>query len=153
KFGRMVEARSSVDLLRRATFFPALGAHLRHPLTVEAALKMVRRRLERRDEDFLTLMRRSVYGDRESPYLPLLHAAGCEYGDLAALVHKVGVEAALQRLLLAGVYLTVAELKGNRAVERGSVRVAAELARLRTRAWWVDEPAAPDGASRRAALY
>src|SRR5262245_66199325 len=105
----MAGAPSIVDLLRGATFYPALGAHLRDPLTVEAAREIVRRRLARRDADFLSLMRRSVFENRKSPYLPLLHAAGCEYGDLAALVQKVGVEAALHRLLLAGVYLTVAE--------------------------------------------
>ena len=142
-----------MDLLRGTTFVPALMAHLRDPLTVEASRAIVRRRLEHRTEDFLVLMRRSVFGDRRSPYLPLLRAAGCEEGDLAALVHRDGVDGALGRLLRAGVYLTVAELKGNRPAVRGEVRVAAELRRLRTRAWWVDEPAAPDGSSRRTALY
>lgn len=140
-------------LARGATFFPALGLHLRQPLTVQAARVIVRRRLERREADFLSLMRRNVFGNRASPYLPLLRRSGCEYGDLAAMVQKDGVETALQRLLHEGVYLTVAEIKGNHPAVRGNVEVAADLARLRTPAWWVSEPSGPDGAPRWTALY
>jgi hypothetical protein len=142
-----------VSLARGATFFPALVSHLRQPLTVEAARAILRRRLERREADFLSLMRGSVFGNRPSPYRPLLERAGCEYGDLAAMVQRDGVEGALERLLREGVYLTVAETKGSRPAVRGSVRVAADLVRLRTRAWLVNEPTAPDGASRWAGLY
>jgi hypothetical protein len=149
----MVSGAGFGALARGATFFPALGLHLRRPLTVDAARAIVRRRLERRETDFLSLMRRSVFGHRTSPYLPLLRRSGCEYGDLAAMVQKDGVEAALQRLLHEGVYLTVAEIKGNRPAVRGNVQVAADLARLRTPAWWVSEPSEPDGAARSTALY
>ena len=142
-----------VSLARGATFFPALVSHVRHPLTVEAARTILRRRLERRAADFLSLMRRSVYGHRGSPYGPLLRRAGCEYGDVATMVQRDGVEGALQRLLREGVYLTVAETNGSRPAIRGTVQVAANLARLRTPAWLVKEPTAPDGSLRRVALY
>jgi hypothetical protein len=49
--------------------------------------------------------------------------AGCEYGDLADLVEREGLEAALLTLYRAGVYLTVEELKGRRPIVRGSLKV------------------------------
>ena len=112
--GAMAQSRSryglmsgGVSLARGATFFPALVSHVRHPLTVEAAQTILRRRLERRAADFLSLMRRSVFGHRGNPLGPLLRRAGCEYGDVAAMVQRDGVEGALQRLLREGVYLTI----------------------------------------------
>jgi hypothetical protein len=135
------------------TFLPALAAHLHRPLTVEAARAILRRRLEQRESDFLSLMRDSVFGNRRSPYGPLLRRAGCEYGDLAAMVQRDGVEGALRRLLSEGVYLTVAETNGSRSAVRGDVRVTVGLARLRSPAWVVNEPAAPDGLPRRMGLY
>src|SRR5262245_14042317 len=142
KYGLATGYASTKDFLRLATFPSAVIAHLRRPLSLEAARVIVRRRLERRSEDFLALMRRCVFGDRRSPYLPLLRAAGCEEGDLTALVRRDGLEGALQRLLQAGVYLTMAELEGDRPAVRGNVRVVVGRARLRALAWWVDESVA-----------
>jgi hypothetical protein len=69
-------------------------------------------RFENRDSDFLTLMRRAVYENPESPYLALLKNAGCRYGDLRGEVARQGLEAALRKLFQEGVFLTVNEFKG-----------------------------------------
>src|SRR5262245_43996357 len=69
-------------------FLARLPAFLRRPLTVAEARSIARRRLEQRVPDFLALARAAIYERPESPYLQLLRAAGCEYGDLARLVAR-----------------------------------------------------------------
>jgi hypothetical protein len=68
------------------------------------------------------LAERAIYGHRRSPYLQLLRAAGCEFGDLKALVDKEGLERALSRLVEAGVFVTFDEFKGRKEAVRGSQR-------------------------------
>lgn len=107
-----------------ARFFLGLPSFLRHPIGVEEARAILRRRLERREEDFLAVVRRAVYEYPPSPYRQLLRLADCEYGDLVKLVDQDGVEGALHTLLRHGVYLTVEEFKGRRPVVRGSATIA-----------------------------
>src|SRR5918999_5151941 len=72
------------DFALGARFLWRLPAFLRHPVSPEQALTILRRRLAQREADFLALMRQAVYGraGRSSPYRKLLGLAGCEYGDL-----------------------------------------------------------------------
>jgi len=67
----------------------------------------------------LSVVRRAVYDNPSSPYLPLLQYAGCEYGDVERMVRTDGLEPALGRLRDAGVYLTQEEVKGRQPVVRG----------------------------------
>jgi len=80
---------------------------------------MVRRMVQERESNFLHLMRHAVFGHSESPYCSLFQWAGCAYGDLERLVHKDGLDSALESLLRSGVYLTHDEFKGKKPVERG----------------------------------
>ncbi len=98
---------------------------------MEEAEGILRRRLERREDDFLALVRATVFQHPQSPYRQLLHLAGCEYGDLERLVNQDGVEGALRTLFRHGVYLTVDEFKGRRPVVRGTGRVAVDQPELR----------------------
>ncbi len=79
---------------------------------------LVRRYLENRDVHFLELMRRAVFARTSSPYHTLFQWAGCSYQDLEAAVRADGLEATLESLRKAGVYLTHDEFKGKRPVER-----------------------------------
>jgi hypothetical protein len=119
------------DMVMGFRFLRMLPAHLRNPLTVTECKAILQRRLERRENDFLDLMRRAVWENRASPYHLLLQQAGCEYGDTERLVRQEGVEGALRALFRAGVYLTVDEYKGRRPVVRGSSTVAVNPRRLR----------------------
>ena len=96
---------------------------LRHPLTLPEARAELGRRAERRDQDFLALIRDAVYGNAASVYGHLLRHVGCEYGDLAQFVGREGLEPALRQLLRQGVYLSVDEAKGRRPVVRGSLTI------------------------------
>ncbi len=122
---------SFADIAMGARFIGRLPSFLRHPLTIEHARATLRRRLERREADFLTIARRAIYEHPGSPYRTLLNLAGCEYGDLERLVSQDGVEGALRILYRHGVYLTVDEFKGRRPVARGGTRMAVDPDQLR----------------------
>jgi hypothetical protein len=119
------DLRSGVRLLRD------LPGYLRHPLSVEEARTVLRRRLERREADFLALLRRIFRSGPADPYRQLLALAACEEEDLAALTRKEGIEQTLRTLYRHGVYLTADEFKGRRPVVRGGRTVAMEPGRIR----------------------
>jgi hypothetical protein len=108
-----------------------LPGYLRNPLTIAESRAILRRRLERREADFLDLARRTIFADGKSPYRALMRHAGCEYGDLVRLVSRGGLEGALQSLFNAGVYLTVDEYKGRKPTVRGNTSIPVDPHRLR----------------------
>ena len=99
-----------------------LPRFLRTTITADDARAQVRQRLETREARFANLVERAVYGFPRSPYLALLRHAGCELGDLRALLRQEGIEGALGNLAQRGVYVTFDELKGRRDAIRGSRR-------------------------------
>ncbi len=119
------------DLVAGVRFLRRLPGYLRHPVGFEEARSILRRRLERREADFLSLLKHAVYDFVASPYRRLLAMAGCEYGDLEKLVTQDGVEGALGTLFRHGVYLTIDEVKGKRPAVRGGVAIAVNPGRLR----------------------
>ena len=119
------------DVVSAARFLRRLPGFLRHPLTVDEARAIFRRRLERREADFLELVRVGIYAVEDNPYRQLLRLAGCEYGDLERLVGQDGLEGTASRLFRHGVYLTADELKGRRPAVRGSGVVYVDPRRLR----------------------
>ena len=122
-----------IDELAAATrLFLGLPVFLRQPVQPDRARLLVRGWLERRETDFLALVRDAVYAQPAHPYRRLLGLAGCEPGDLERLVRQDGLEAALRALFEQGVYLTVDEFKGRRPAIRGSARVEVQPALLRS---------------------
>ena len=114
----------TLEYLQTFARFPfALHKFLQHRLTVDQAKQIVRERMERRDENFLRIVETSVYGYPHSPYLPLLKMAGCELGDLCALVKHQGLENALRQLRAAGVYITFEEFKGRKPIIRNGTTI------------------------------
>jgi hypothetical protein len=119
------------DALMGGRFLRQLPSFLHHPVTLEEARATLRRRLENREADFLTLVKRAIYEHPPSPYRALLQFAGCEYGDLDRLVRHEGVEGALRALCDKGVYLTIDEFKGRREVVRGTLTLPMDPLQLR----------------------
>jgi hypothetical protein len=79
--------------------------------------------MERRQENFLQIVSDCIYAHPASPYLALLKHAGCEFGDLTALVKQHGLEGALQELRSAGVYVTFQEFKGREPIVRNGLTI------------------------------
>jgi hypothetical protein len=67
---------------------------------------------------FSDTLRRAVFGNPESPYLPLMRRAGVEHGDLAAMLEQDGVEPTLDSLYEAGVHVSLEEFKGRVPITR-----------------------------------
>jgi hypothetical protein len=91
---------------------------LRQPVPADpvAALRL---QMEHREEHFLDLARRIVFSNPQHPYHQMFRIAGCAGEDLAAEVGGHGLEATLQKLAAAGVYLTHDEFKGKAPLVRG----------------------------------
>ncbi|MGH2813227.1 MAG: hypothetical protein ACRDI1_11040, partial [Actinomycetota bacterium] len=102
-----------------AAFGLAIPGFVKTRLTLEEARARVKQRLHTREHRFLEVVERCIYANPGSPYLPLLDVAGCELGDIQALIKNDGLEPALGRLRDAGVYFTFEEFKGRQPVERG----------------------------------
>ena len=109
------------ELGASAGFALSTPGFVRRTLTLDRSRELIRAGVEGREERFLTLLRGAVYARPSSPYLPLLRAAGAEFGDVAALVRGRGLEPALGQLYDEGVRLTLEEFKGRRPIERAGV--------------------------------
>jgi len=96
-----------------------LRKFLKETVTLEQAEKVIRERLENREQNLLTIVKRTVYENENSPYLKLLKLAGCEYGDIERMVKSDGIEPTLKKLYQDGVYITIEEFKGKKEVTRG----------------------------------
>ncbi|MCW5980256.1 MAG: hypothetical protein KIT09_19385 [Bryobacteraceae bacterium] len=92
---------------------------LASPISPDQAIAAIRDRVARREDRFLRKIEQAVFRHPESPYLRLMEAAGCDLDDVRRLVREDGVEAALERLARAGVYITWDEFKGRVPVRRG----------------------------------
>lgn len=100
-----------------------LPRSLRETMTFGQAHAAVVYRLETRQEQFLGFLRRCVFGNPNSPYLPLFRAAQCDYEDIARGVRRHGIERELARLKDAGVWFSLDQFKGRAAVERAGVEL------------------------------
>lgn len=107
------------DLRMYGRFAVGLRGFLRRRIDLETARETVRRRFDEREDRFLRIVERGIYAHPESPYLPLLREAGCEFGDLRAMVRQRGLEAALGELRVAGVRVTFDQFKGRAPIRSG----------------------------------
>ena len=100
------------DLQMYGRFIFGLPGFLRRRMTVEEARGGIRRGLAEREDNFLRVIRRGIFENPSSPYLPLLKLAQCELGDIEASVRAKGLDATLIALREAGVYVSFEEYKG-----------------------------------------
>lgn len=89
---------------------------------LELAEKALRERVSRRQENFLNLVERGVFGYSKSPYLKFLSAKKITFQDIKLWVEKIGLEATLAKLQTEGIFFTVEEYKGKHEVSRNGIR-------------------------------
>ncbi|HEY4612343.1 MAG TPA: hypothetical protein VII11_05130 [Bacteroidota bacterium] len=107
------------DIRMYARFTAGLPAFLKKKITLEEAIATIRKRIEEREANFLRIAKKGIYGYPQSPYVPLLKMAGCEYGDLEQSVRSKGLEPTLHKLKSEGVYVGFEEFKGRKPMVRG----------------------------------
>lgn len=106
------------DAVMYGRFALGLRGYLRSSISVQEAEAIIRRRMERRVESFLSILKKGFFGNPRSPYQGLLKLAGCEFGDVERDVRAKGLEQALHALYEAGVYVTFEEFKGRSPIVR-----------------------------------
>ncbi|MDA1311714.1 MAG: hypothetical protein O2968_00115 [Acidobacteria bacterium] len=116
---------------REASYYSKMAVgwwkFIRTPAAPDARA-VVRQGLAEREKNFLDLLKRAVFESTVSPYRKLFAWADCSYLDVEQSVHRNGLEAALEQLRRAGIYLTHDEFKGKKPIVRGanSIEVHAE---------------------------
>jgi hypothetical protein len=115
--------RTATALRAYALSVARLRRWLQDAISFEEARARVAQRLRTRDESFLNLIRRCVFGNPRSPYLPLFRQAGCEHDDLVRGIRQHGLEEELRRLKDAGVWISLDEFKGRVPIVRGDVEL------------------------------
>ena len=113
---RIPPIRRLKDFYRGFSYGRAL---LRDPLPGDSA-GAIRARLARRADSFIAMIEQAIFAHAESPYRPLLDAAGYDLARITVLTHQEGVEATLRRLARDGVYVSIEEFKGIREAQRGN---------------------------------
>ncbi len=107
-------------------FASGLRHFLRQPISLEEARAIISRRMDEREENFLRLLERGIFGHSRSPFLPLFKLAGCEMGDVRNRVRSGGLEGTLRELRQAGVYVTFEEFKGKTPIVRNGQVIPVE---------------------------
>jgi hypothetical protein len=114
------------DLKMYTRFIWGLKSYLGHTISLEEAKKIVKKRLEERETNFIRLVRKGIFDYPKSPYLPLMKLAQCEIGDIEKMVKGRGLENTLRSLREAGVYVTFEEFKGREPIVRGGKTIPVE---------------------------
>jgi hypothetical protein len=109
------------ELSTFARFTAALPGYVRQRMSPDEARRRLTDALANREDNFLRVVERGVFGNPASPYLPLLRLAGIELGDIQRLVRADGLETALGRLYDAGFYVALDEVKGRKPIERNGL--------------------------------
>lgn len=105
-----------IILYRR--YCSGLRGFLKNEISLEESKKIIEMRMENREENFLKIMEKGIYENRNSPYRSLLKHANYSFKDVKSLVLDKGIEETLENLRRDGVYITVDEFKGKKPVVR-----------------------------------
>ncbi|MGH2604974.1 MAG: hypothetical protein ACRDG5_00145, partial [Anaerolineales bacterium] len=112
-------AGSMIQSLRTSFRFAAgLQSFLSRTLSPGECRDLVTDRLHRRDQSFLHLVEGAIFRNDASPYRPLFRLAGVGLEDVSRWVRQDGIEETLNHLYEKGVWVTLEEFKGRRALER-----------------------------------
>lgn len=93
---------------------------------IALARSLLKERIAAREDNFLVLAQRGIFGYPRSPYLEMLNARKISFGDLKSWISKNGLEVTLRHLEHEGVYFTVDEFKGKVPVKRNGVNFVCE---------------------------
>ncbi len=110
-----------LDISKYIRFFLELPSFLKDTMSFDESMEIIKERLKNREENFLKLLKKGIFENKKSPYLKLFKLSRCGYEDVERMVRRDGLEAALHSLREDGVYLSLEEFKGKRAVERRGV--------------------------------
>lgn len=111
------------NLKMNLRFILGLKGYYDNKFSFDDAHRIIVGRVAQREENFLKMLKVSIFGFPKSPYLPLLKLKKYEYGDVENLISRNGLEETLNVLCDDGVYLTIEEFKGWKPVIRNGREV------------------------------
>lgn len=106
------------EIATKFRFIFGLRNFLREKTNIDEAITILRKRRSLREENFLKVLKKGVFGYSRSPYLPLFKLSGISYEDVERMVAGKGLEGTLKVLKEKGVYFTIEEFKGKKPVVR-----------------------------------
>ncbi len=109
---------TTAELRAAGSFLSGLRPFLKRRLPLAEVRSRLGQQMETRTRTFAEVLQRAVFEYPSSPYRKLFGWAGIEFGDVAAMLEKGGLEETLERLHDAGVFLSLEEFKGRRAILR-----------------------------------
>ena len=116
-----MEVMMLYELPAKVRYLRDLWGFMRHTMSPEEARLHLAKARSGREESFLKLAERGIYGNPRSPFRKLLLNAGIQFDDLRQMVEADGLDSALRQLYDAGVYLTFEEMFGRVPVKRGDL--------------------------------
>ncbi len=109
------------ELRTGGRFLGGLRPFLKCPLDLADARRRLERQLAAREQTFARILELGVFDNPVSPYRRLFEWAGIGSGDVSAMLGSDGLDATLEKLYEAGVYLTLEEFKGRRPITRSGL--------------------------------
>ncbi|MEN6478193.1 MAG: hypothetical protein ABFD20_00970 [Anaerolineales bacterium] len=116
------------DLRMGWRYATGLVPFLRRPPAPEDPVADIRAQLARREDNLIETLHGGVFTNPRSPYRALFAYAGLGEPDVAALIRREGVDAALGTLYAAGVYITLDEFKGRVPIARPGLELPVQTA-------------------------
>lgn len=92
---------------------------LRSRVTLQDAIASVRSGLSTRNDLALDTIERGIFGFPQSPFRPLLEAAGYDWPRVKSLIATAGIEETLRHLSRDGAFVSIEEFKGIQEARRG----------------------------------
>jgi len=111
------------DAIKYWRFIFKLRDFFYEPMAFELVEPIIIKRLSNRENNVLSIIRKAIYENENSPYLKLFKLAGCEYGDVEKMIRSNGVESALRKLSDQGIYVSLDEFKARKEAIRGSKKL------------------------------
>lgn len=104
-------------------FALGLRGYLDDKITLEDAKATIIHQVAHREENFLSTLKANIFEYPRSPYLALFKWANIIYSDVERMVAKQGLEATLEELFEAGVYVEFEEVKGRKSIIRDGLEL------------------------------
>jgi len=89
---------------------------------LDISKKLLHERMTKRENNFLQLINKGIYGYPKSPYIKLLNVKKISFQDIRKWVENDGLENTQKRRVHEGIYFTVDEFKGKKDVVRNGLK-------------------------------
>lgn len=113
-----IRGRFFEELRAGVRFLKGIRPFLERTLDLPSARRLLEQQLVAREQTFAAILERGVFRHTTSPYRSLFEHAGMQFSDVTSMLGRDGLDATLEQLYDAGIYLTLEEFKGRHPITR-----------------------------------